>query len=331
MLHKKSFIFPIIFAFLLWIWFDRLIHGDHFEEEKIHMERAGTGYLINPLLECELSTVWSNQKYIPFENETKNRIENEVVSKNRDIYLSLYFRNLRNGPWFGINEDADFSPASLMKLPVALSYLKWSEYVPGIKTSIFTWVVDTEYIQNITPEASIKAWEPYSMSELMKYSLVYSDNNANETLIRYLPKEILYKVFNDLSLPIIDKLEAGTDDYISVKEYASFFRMLYNASYLSDLDSSFLLDILTQSTIKSGLRWSIPSDITVAHKFWERRIINPDNTTFTSQFHDCGIVYYSNYPYIICIMTKWGDDIPRLEKIVEDTSRIIFEEIKKRY
>ncbi len=88
------------------------------------------------------------------------------------------------------------------------------------------------------------------MSELMKYSLIYSDNNANETLLRYLPKEIIYKVFTDLSLPIIDKLEAAKDDYISVREYASFFRILYNASYLSDINSSFLLEIMTQSAIK---------------------------------------------------------------------------------
>lgn len=330
MFHKKSYILPIIFAFLLWIWFDKLIHSEHFEDTQIHMERAGTGYLINPLLECELSTVWSNQKYIPFESETKKRIENEIMSKNKDIHLSLYFRNLRNGPWFGINEENDFAPASLMKLPVSLAYMKWSEYVPGLNSVVFTWIVDHENAQNIIPEYSIVEGKAYGMSELMKYSLIYSDNNANETLLRYLPKEIIYKVFTDLSLPIIDKLEAAKDDYISVREYASFFRILYNASYLSDINSSFLLEIMTQSAIKWWIRASIPDNIVVSHKFWERRLPNADNS-YTSQFHDCGIVYYANYPYIICIMTKWGDDIPRLEKIIENTSSIIFEEIKKRY
>jgi hypothetical protein len=116
-----------------------------------------------------------------------------------------------------------------------------------------------------------------------------------------------------------------------VKEYASFFRVLYNASYLSDINSSYLLNILTNSVMNAGIRSPLPRDVLVANKFWERRIPNPDWITYTSQFHDCGIVYYEPYPYIICVMTKGDDNIKRLEGIVSDTSKIVFEEIKKRY
>ena len=285
--------------------------------------------MINPLLECELSTFWSNQKYIPFENETKSLIQKEIQSKNPDLSFSLYFRNLRNGPWFGINEDTDFAPASLMKLPVAIAYLKWGEYNPEIWKLTLTWVADTTDDQNIVPKESITIGKAYKIEELIRFALIYSDNSANETLIESLPKDIIYKVFTDLSLPIIAQLEAGENDYISVKEYASFFRVLYNASYLTDGNSSYLLDILSQSSMTWAIRASIPDDIIVAHKFWERRLQNPDGS-FTAQFHDCGIIYYSNYPYILCVMTKWSDDLPRLQKIVKDTSSIVFDEIRKR-
>ncbi|GAB0174785.1 MAG: hypothetical protein HHAS10_06640 [Candidatus Altimarinota bacterium] len=318
-------------AFGIGIFFGIQIQSDNFEEKNIFVERTGTGYLVNPLIECELSTFGSNQKYIPFENDVKKRIKNEILSKNPDLQMSLYFRNLRNGPWFGIGEDEDFAPASLMKLPVAVSYMKWSEYVQEVKTFAFTGIADSMYIQNIPPEKMVIPGKLYSLNELIELSLAYSDNNANETLSSHLPRDIIYKVFNDLDLPIIGKLEAGENDYISVKEYASFFRILYNASYLSDVDSSFLLDIMTRSAMSGGIRASIPNDIIVAHKFGERRIQNADNTTYISQFHDCGIVYYADYPYIVCIMTKGGDSIPRLEKIVENASSIIFEEIRKRY
>lgn len=330
-MYKKLFvILAIIASFFLGKYLENMRMLNQFEDKDIHVERSWSWSLINPLLECELSTYGSNQKYIPFEDETKKKIQSDIVSKNSDIKISLYFRNLRNGPWFWLDEEKYFAPASLMKLPVAIAYMKWSEYVPDIRNSFLSWVIDTSDEQNIVPNQSVQQWSSYKIDDLIKYALIYSDNNANETLNRNLPKDIILKVFNDLNLPIIEQLEKWENDYISVKEYASFFRVLYNASYLSDTNSYYLLDILSHSAMTWAIRASIPADITVAHKFWERRIQNPD-LTFTSQFHDCGIVYYPNYPYIICIMTKWWDDMKRLEWIVEKTSEIVFSEIKKRY
>lgn len=330
-MEKKWITYLSIFlSFWIWVLFWVRIQSDTFEEKNIFVTRTWTGYLINPLLECELSTFWSNQKYIPFESEVKKRIQDEILSKNPDIHFSLYFRNLRNGPWFGIGENDDFAPASLMKLPVAISYMKWSEYLPEVKTFAFTGISDWLDTQNILPEKSVIPGKLYSLDDLIKFSLAYSDNNANETLTTHLPRDIIYKVFADLDLPIIEKLESWKNDYVSVKEYASFFRILYNASYLSDINSSYLLDIMTHSSMTWGIRESIPNDIVVAHKFWERRIPNQDGT-YTSQFHDCGVIYYTNYPYIICMMTKGGDNIPHLEEIVKDASSIVYKEIRKRY
>lgn len=330
MYKKVGVVFIIIAAFFLWREMEKMLNKADFQDTKIHVDRTGTGYLINPLLECELSTFGSNQKYIPFESDAKNRIQKEIIDKNKDLQFALYFRNLRNGPWFWIDEETDYAPASLMKLPIAISYMKWSEYMPEIRNATFSWVIDIIDVQNIKPTESVVAGNTYSLDELIKFSLIFSDNNANETLLSHLPKDIIYKVFTDLNLPIIDKLEAWTNDYISVKEYASFFRVLYNASYLSDLNSSYLLDVLSKSAMTWAIRASVPNDIVVAHKFWERRLPNPD-WSYTSQFHDCGIVYHPNYPYVICIMTKWWDNIPRLERLVKDTSAIIFDEINKRY
>ena len=91
-----------------------------------------SGYeFINPLVECETDTIDNNQKYLPFEKELTRKIE-EIENAHPDTHLSLYFRNLKNGPWFGINENASFSPASLMKLPILLMYLKWKEEDPNI-------------------------------------------------------------------------------------------------------------------------------------------------------------------------------------------------------
>ena len=61
---------------------------------------------------------------------------NEIEEKNPDIHLSVYFRNLNNGPWFGIRENEGFAPASLMKISILISYLKMSETDPNLLGTI---------------------------------------------------------------------------------------------------------------------------------------------------------------------------------------------------
>lgn len=46
--------------------------------------------------------------------------------------IGVYVRNLNNGPWFGINENEKYSPASLMKVPILMTFLKWIELDPSI-------------------------------------------------------------------------------------------------------------------------------------------------------------------------------------------------------
>ena len=38
--------------------------------------------------------------------------------------ISVFYRNLSNRQWFGVNENENFSPGSLLKLPLAITYYK---------------------------------------------------------------------------------------------------------------------------------------------------------------------------------------------------------------
>lgn len=301
-------------------------------EPKIHQEREVSNYkFINPLIECEIQTLWNQQKYIPFESEIQEKIKTEVLEKNPDISISYYFRNLRNGPWFGYNEKASFSPASLMKLPVSMAYMKWSEEYPALWNLSFTWILENKSFQNITPSHHIIEGNQYSIDTLISTALIYSDNDANTTLTRNIPDNLLLRVFRELNIPIIDELQNGSDEYINVQEYASFFRILFNASYLSRTSSEYLLEIMSRSENERWIRKSIPKDITVSHKFGERWILDPMTGKIIYQFHDCGIIYYEKYPYLLCVMTKWDASFDRLEWIIENISESIFEIIYKKY
>ena len=107
------------------------------------------------------------------------------------------------------------------------------------------------------------------------------------------------KVFTDLGITIPGV--RGTEDYMSVSDYASFFRILYNASYLTKDDSQKALDLLTKVDFADGIRAGVPKGVPVANKFGERSVNG------LQQLHDCGIVYYNNHPYLLCIMSRGSD------------------------
>lgn len=243
----------------------------------------------------------------------------------------MYFRNLNNGPWFGINENEGFSPASLMKLPILIIYLKWAEFFPEILERKIIIETPSPTNQIIKPSKQLELRKEYSITDALYYTIVYSDNTAVETLLSIIPTEIQEKVLSDLGIPSIQKSLSEQRDYVlSVKEYASFFRILYNASYLERAFSENALDLLSQTIFNEGIRANIPKNITIAHKFGERELPQKDGTTL-HQLHDCGIVYHPSYPYLLCVMTRGNTDYDKLSTIIQQTSDIIYTEVAKKF
>jgi hypothetical protein len=61
----------------------------------------------------------------------------------------------------------------------------------------------------------------------------------------------------------------------------------------------------------------------VAHKFGER--IMGDSF----QLHDCGIVYYPDNPYLLCVMTK-GHDFYKQQTAIQIISKFIYNKISQK-
>lgn len=289
------------------------------------------GYdFINPLLDCNIEWLSSRMKYIPFEKKALDRIQKEVIEKNPNTQFSVYFRNLDNGPRFWINENAVFSPASLMKVPLLIAYYKWQETDPNLfGKTLKTLEIPIQVTQNVKPDDALKPNQEYTIDELLHHLIISSDNIASYTLAEYIPDDFMHRVNSDLWIPLPTDPSNLGEDYISVKDYASFFRILYNASYLNRKSSEEALRLLSDSDYNDGIKKFLPKWIVVSHKFWERKIIAPNGTI--DQLHDCGIVYYTKYPYLLCIMTKGDKKLHDLAPIIQNTSKIIYEEVSGNY
>lgn len=289
-------------------------------------ERLNQGYqYINPLLECSLPENESSKEVRPIEDRVGLLI-NELLERNDAKEIGVYFRDLNNGPWFGINEDVLFTPASLLKVAVMMSYYKKAESDPSLLSQTLEAQAFALGSAEGEPTPAVAPGKKYTVEQLIESMIVGSDNNAMATLTNnnLVRMEELRRIYTDLNLSsLIRRTENGL---ISVRTYSSFFRILYNASYLDKRYSEKALELLTRTVFKEGLRKGVPPSVKAAHKFGIRYI--PDSGV--SQLHDCGVVYYPKHPYLLCIMTR-GDRLDRLPPTIATISELVYNEIDKLY
>lgn len=281
---------------------------------------------INPLLECEVE---ASQRTNLF--SFKKRVADFIKEKigNKEIMsASVYMRDLNNGPWFGINEKENFYPASLLKVPILMAYFKEAEKNPRLleEKVVFNKHGESENLsQNFKPAESMVFGQSYPVSDLLRRMIVFSDNKALDLLSLKISGQALDRTYHDLglSLPNI----RTSDDFMSVKDYASFFRILFNATYLNRDYSEKALEILSQSDFKGGIVAGVDKEVKVAHKFGEREIVI--NGQQINQLHDCGIIYSQNFPYLLCVMTR-GLDFEAMAGAIKNISRIVYTEMNNK-
>ena len=282
----------------------------------------GNYQFISPLLECS-SQLGSYESLRPLNKQLTQLISNQKKQKFI-LDASIYYRDLNNGPSLGINEQAQFSPASLTKVPLLITYLKQAEKSPSIlKKTILNYHDQSDDLQNIIPGFTIQKDQAYEIKDLLKYMIIYSDNNSFYLLVDYLQNdEEILGVYKDLGINVLGFYNDPYGNILSVIDYSTFFRILYNSSYLNEPMSEQALKLLSQTEFKDGLIAGLPQDIIVSHKFGERDF--PD--TNLKQLHDCGIIYAPQKPYLLCVMTK-GDDFTHLSQFISQVSSLVYQNL----
>ncbi len=265
----------------------------------------------------------------------KNELESLIRNKKKDgafLHASVYLRDLDRGPTLGIETNADFAPASLMKLPLAIAYLRYSEDNAELleKRLLYT-DLSAEQIAHTSTNTSqvptLKDGQMYRIEELIKAMLIDSDNRSFYLLVNYFNQEIpdgsneLRRVLQELGL--IDP-RSPDDEIVTVRNIAGLLRILYNSSYLTHENSERVLSWLAESTYSRGLRAGLPDETLVAHKFGSRILSNGKK-----QLHDCGIIYFPQNPYTLCVMTE-GDDWEEMQNVISTISRLVHKEFNAR-
>lgn len=272
--------------------------------------------LLNPIL--ALSADAGISELQPFNHKIKALVADRVRGKVVD-HVSVYFRDFEAGSMKGVNFDEKFTPASLLKVPMLIAALKQAEKDPSFLKRRLRLGVPFRGASYLSAPALVPGQE-YSLEEVLRAMAVSSDNDAFMMLKDAVDPVEQSAVYRDFGLVIPDV--RTLDDSMTVREYATFFRVLYNASYLNKASSQKALEYLSKSAFVDGLVAGVPAGVTVAHKFGER--FTEDGAR--RQLHDCGVVYHPGRPYILCIMTR-GDDFAKLSGVIRDLSSLVYGEV----
>ncbi len=323
----RKLLTPIL-AILLGFFLGFLFRGHTQKETRprdFEIRQRGWDY-INPLLECEQAqNAMEDNELKPFKQKVEDFVTHDLHKKWGDE-VSVYFRELNNGLAFTIGKTEFFYPASLLKVPEMIAILKVASEKPGLLSQKIVYNnPEVQAAQNTDVIDKLVFGRSYTVEELVRRMIEYSDNASALLLEEAMTPFVLTKVYSDMGILEPYALNDQSTYMMSTEVYSSFFRILYNASYLSKETSEKALEYLSKSTFNSGIVAGVPPGIKVAHKFGIRHTQDG-----MKHLHDCGIVYYPNHPYLLCVMTS-GPLPEYLDHSIADISHFIYKELDRQH
>jgi beta-lactamase class A len=303
-------------------WYAHSWYTRHYEN---HAERWVVSHkyeFTSPLLDVELPEGFNvDHEPLPFKYKVVAFVKEKIESRQASD-ISVYYRDLHDGPWFGINHKIEFNPASMMKVPVMVAWLKRAEKNPAILKRRMKYVELKNSIpeQFTKPALTLAPGQSYSIDELLRYMMNYSDNKATALLYKALSDEELGDVLDNMD---INNNPHEEGNFLTIHGYSGFFRILYNAAYLNRDMSEKALQLLSLQDFPMGIAAGVPKGIKVAAKFGE---IVSENKNEDIQLHEFGIVYHPKGHYILGVMTR-GHDFAAQAEIIRDVSKMIYSEV----
>lgn len=242
-------------------------------------------------------------------NIVKDRLKN---SKGK---IGFYYKNLVTKDEISFNENATFSAASVIKLPILAAVL--SEVANGnVKLSDLITVKNNDKVPGCGALYSFTNEPTVDIQTLCNLMITISDNTATNVLIKYFSVEKLSEKFIEMGLKstklkrlLFDReaKQKGLENLFTPKEIGLLLEQIYNRTFVNEKVSEEIENILLQQQINH----KIPSrllNLRIAHKTGE-----DDGIT-----HDVGIVY-ADEPFVVCFASN-DTDVHEFEKVIRDIS-----------
>lgn len=264
----------------------------------------------------------SGRELKPFRYKVNEEIE-RIVNKGDAEAVSVYFRDLNNGNRFGIGEREKLFPPNLLRLPLMIAYFKWSETSPVVlRKTLITAGAEQQAAHSAT---ELEPGKSYTVNDLIFRMIVRNDSGAYALLSANMPRPRLDKIFKEL---YVEYDPQRPDENLSLSAYGSFYRVLFNASYLSEEMSEKALRYLSRSSPRNAMSAGIPPGTSISGKRGVQVLAaaEDEETPPLLQVHEFSIIYHANRPFLLGFMAR-GKDVDRIDASIRDLTRLVYEEV----
>lgn len=228
---------------------------------------------------------------------------------------SVLIEDLNTGQFLKINEQTQYLPASIYKVPLAMIALR---DVDDEKIRFEDKAVLISEYKTYTSDTLSQAedGQEFSLFSILEYLIRQSDNTAQQLLISFYSSEgeMVNRIEDELEIDIWDD-DLETLQF-SVDEVADLFEKIYEQNYLSKESNDLLIEHLTNVTSahKDRIEAVIPEEVDVAHKIGQLDGI----------YQDAGIVYNEKNPYIIVVLDK-NTTPENARNVIQNISKITWD------
>lgn len=249
-----------------------------------------------------------------FDDDVKDKLQELNLLFMNESYLgnkvAFYYENLVNGNTFSYNENITFYAASTMKILVCLYLLENSDYY-DLDTVLLVSEDDKKQGSGILKDVS--GDQEYTLLELIKPCIIYSDNTAYIKLMDYVGKDIIKSYGEELGCRhIMEGKEADMFGITNCVDLSIIWKRVKDYIDRDTLYSDLLRD-LTRSTYTKLI-----SDDSIGRGIYLRKY-----GSFGIAYHEAGIVINSE-PYVLIVMTQLNEKDYK-EEFINNAAKLISE------
>ena len=243
------------------------------------------------------------------------------AAENRGAECAFVIKDLKDGREYSYRQDEVVSSFSLIKIFIM------AEAVRRIECGELSLETEIEVKASDVVDFSVLVFlkqRAYSLEELLRLMIVYSDNTATNVLIDYLGYDNINKQIRDLGfeksllqrkMMDFEAKKEGRDNLTTAGEMADYLGRLYRQELLGGESDKLILDIMKGQADEMDMRLHLPDEIPIARKSGEGDCLN----------HEIAIVFGENTDYIFCFLSWNGPDNNQTRQLMSDTSKIVYD------
>ncbi|MCL0052851.1 serine hydrolase [Peptococcaceae bacterium] len=239
-------------------------------------------------------------------------VQLKKVLENEKGTYGIFVIDLKSGRTFGINHLESFHAASTFKLP--LNVYLYRQIACGLIDDKKKLLYLKKHYEGGTGILQYKpVGSAYSIAELSKYSIVYSDNVATNILISYLGMKSIKKYMREVGgLIVVDNKNLTNPRDMALYMY-DFLEFHEKHPEIANV----LMQHFKNTIFRNRIPKLLPENILIVNK--------TGDWPLTQTYNDVAYINHPVNPYVIAVFSKNTASRDRAYRVISKISKLVYD------